>query len=161
MKLSFFLTICVLHLNQKPCLLTFPISCLLQILHSCPGIEQSLSHLNKKLDAANSHRHDFSSFSEFVEELSSFPAVNILRKEHPFVMGIFTQGVLASKFPISIRTQPQGHDRCQKVQKILKNHVPISNFATMVLNLNNYFRLHVCLSFRRSVRPLVRHTIQF
>ena len=46
-----------------------------------------------------------------------------------------TQGVLASKFPILIQTQPQGHYRCQKVQKVFKNHVPVSNFATMHLNL--------------------------
>ena len=46
-----------------------------------------------------------------------------------------TQGVLASKFPISIRTLTQGQYRCQKVRKILKNHLPVSDFATMLLNL--------------------------
>ena len=48
---------------------------------------------------------------------------------------IYTQGDLASKFPISIRTLTQGQYRCQKVRKILKNHVPVSDFATMLLNL--------------------------
>ena len=47
----------------------------------------------------------------------------------------FTQGVLAPKFPISIGTQTQGQYKCQKVQKLLKNHVQVSNFATMLLNL--------------------------
>ena len=46
-----------------------------------------------------------------------------------------TQGVLASRFPISIRTQTQGQYKCQKVQKILKDHVPVLDFATMLLNL--------------------------
>ena len=46
-----------------------------------------------------------------------------------------TQGVLANKFPISIRTQTQGQYRCQKVRNILKNHLPVSDFATMLLNL--------------------------
>ena len=45
-----------------------------------------------------------------------------------------TQGVLAIKFPISIQTQIQGKHRYQKVQKTLKNHVPVSNFATMLLD---------------------------
>ena len=47
----------------------------------------------------------------------------------------FTQGVLDSKFPISIRTQTQGQYRCQNFRKILKIHVPVSDFATMLLNL--------------------------
>ena len=47
----------------------------------------------------------------------------------------YTQGVLASKFPISIQMQIQGWYRCQNVQKTLKNHLPVSNFATILLNL--------------------------
>ena len=54
--------------------------------------------------------------------------VNLLDREP-------TKGVLASKFPISIRTQTQGQYRCQIVRKILKNHVPVSDFATILLNL--------------------------
>ena len=50
-------------------------------------------------------------------------------------LNMYTQGVLASKFPISIRTLTQGQYRCQKVRKYLKNHVPVSDFATMLLNL--------------------------
>ena len=46
-----------------------------------------------------------------------------------------TQGVLASKFPISILTRIQGQHRCQKIRKIPKNYVPVSDFATRQLNL--------------------------
>ena len=46
-----------------------------------------------------------------------------------------TQGVLASKFPISILTWTQGQHRCQTIRKIPKNHVPVSDFATRQLNL--------------------------
>jgi len=45
-----------------------------------------------------------------------------------------TQGVLANRFPISIRTQTQGQYRYQKVWNILKNHLPVSDFANMLLN---------------------------
>ena len=40
------------------------------------------------------------------------------------------QGVLVSKFPISIQTQTR-----QKIRKIPKQHVPVSDFATRPLNL--------------------------
>ena len=46
-----------------------------------------------------------------------------------------TQGVLASKFPISILTRTQGQHRCQKIRKILNNYVPISDFPTRHLNM--------------------------
>jgi hypothetical protein len=46
-----------------------------------------------------------------------------------------TQGVLASKFPISILAQTQGQHRCQKIRKILKKCVPVSDFATRQMNL--------------------------
>ncbi len=39
------------------------------------------------------------------------------------------------KFPVPIQTQTQGLYRCQKVPKLLKNHVLVSTFATMLLNL--------------------------
>jgi hypothetical protein len=47
-----------------------------------------------------------------------------------------TQGVLASKFPISILMQIQGQHGCQIFRKIVKNYVPISDFATRLLNLS-------------------------
>ena len=46
-----------------------------------------------------------------------------------------TQGVLASKFPISILMQIQGQHGCQIFRKIVYNYVPISDFATRSLNL--------------------------
>ena len=46
-----------------------------------------------------------------------------------------TQGVLASKFPISIWTQIQGQHGCQIFRKIVYNYLPISDFATRSLNL--------------------------
>ena len=46
-----------------------------------------------------------------------------------------TLGVVAFKFPFSILTQIQDHDRSQKIRKIAKNYVPISDFATRLLNL--------------------------
>ena len=45
-----------------------------------------------------------------------------------------THSVHTRGFPISIRTQTQGQYRCQKVRKILKNHLPVSDFATMLLD---------------------------
>ena len=36
---------------------------------------------------------------------------------------------------MSIQTQTQGQHRCQKIRKILKNHVLVSDFATMLLDL--------------------------
>ena len=51
------------------------------------------------------------------------------------VSHIFTQGVLAFKFPISISTWTQDQHRCQKIRKIPKNYVPVSDFATRQLNL--------------------------
>jgi hypothetical protein len=47
-----------------------------------------------------------------------------------------TQGVLASKFPISILMQIQGQHGCQIFRKIVKNYVPNSDFATRLLNLS-------------------------
>ena len=54
--------------------------------------------------------------------------------QRPFHV-IITQGVLASKYPIFVQTQTQDQHRNQKIRKMLKNHVPISAFATMLLNL--------------------------
>ena len=54
--------------------------------------------------------------------------------QRPFHV-IITQGVLASKYPISIQTLTQGQYKCQKVRKILKNHVLVLDFAAMLLNL--------------------------
>ena len=47
----------------------------------------------------------------------------------------YTQGVLAFKFPISILMWTWGQYRCQMFCKIMKNYVPISDFATRQLNL--------------------------
>ena len=46
-----------------------------------------------------------------------------------------TQGVLAFEFPISILMQIKGQYGCQIFRKIVKNYVPISDFATRSLNL--------------------------
>ena len=70
----------------------------------------------------------------------------------------FTQGVLASKFPISIRTQTQGQYRCQNVQKILKNHVPVSDFATMLLNLR---KTQKSQNFCKKKKSFFRKKMQF
>ena len=66
-------------------------------------------------------------------------------------VGLFnTQGVSAFKFPISILTQTQDQQKCQKIRKIAKNYVPISDFATRPLNLrklqksNNFFFVKNC-----------------
>ena len=48
---------------------------------------------------------------------------------------VHTQGVLASKFPISILRWIQSRDGRQIFRKIVYNCVPISDFATRVLNL--------------------------
>ena len=46
-----------------------------------------------------------------------------------------TQGVLASKFPISILRRIQGQDVPQIFKKIVQNYVTISDFATRPLKL--------------------------
>ena len=50
---------------------------------------------------------------------------------------IATQRVLASKFPISISMLTQGQPRCQKVRKIPKNYIPVSDFATIENTIQN------------------------
>ena len=54
-----------------------------------------------------------------------------------FPVSSSTQGVLSSKFPISIQSRPWGTIGIKKVQKILTNHAAVSNFARMLLNLRN------------------------
>ena len=71
-----------------------------------------------------------------------------------FMSIIHTQGVFASNFPISIQTQTQGHHRCQKM---LKNHVPVSDFATMLLNLKKKIKNLIFFSCKKCNSKLKKH----
>ena len=56
--------------------------------------------------------------------------------EQANVLGLIgSDRVLAFKFSFSILTQIQDHDRSQKIRKMEKKYVPISDFATRLLNL--------------------------
>ena len=81
------------------------------------------------------HLHNYFNIHVCVSNLKAGMLLSISTITLPISVVIHTQGVLDSKFPISIRTQTQGQYRCQNVQTILKNHVPVSDFATMQLNL--------------------------
>ena len=66
--------------------------------------------------------------------LSEYLSTNLTKKNCCLLLQgcVYTKGVLASKFPISISTNTHG---CQKIRKMPKNYVPVSDFATRQLNL--------------------------
>ena len=59
--------------------------------------------------------------------------LHIMSWQHYFIL--CKQGVLASKFPISILTRIQGQHECQIFSKTVQNYVSISYFDTRLLNL--------------------------
>ena len=63
--------------------------------------------------------------------------LTLILSDHFMMNSAITTGVLASRFPISIKSWVQGQHRCWSIKKILKNHVPASDFATRLLNLEN------------------------